>query len=113
MRKIHLLVVQLGGAVLLLAALFGLTRVTTLAQAEPTLSPRVLAAQAPTFGQTTGTSLVTDNVIIVWDKLALDAIRLAKPGPPVVARALAMVHTAMYEAWSQYDVTATGVLLGG
>ena len=24
-----------------------------------------------------------------------------------------MVHTAMYDAWSQYDATATGVLLGG
>jgi len=30
----------------------------------------------------------------------------------VVARILAMVHTAQYEAWSQYDASAVGTLLG-
>lgn len=53
-----------------------------------------------------------DNVVTFWDKVALTAIRFARPGPPVVARALAIVHTAQYEAWSQYDDTAIGTLLG-
>lgn len=53
-----------------------------------------------------------DNAVTYWDKVALNAIRIALPGPPVVARTLAMVHTAQYEAWSQYDDTAVGTLLG-
>jgi hypothetical protein len=53
-----------------------------------------------------------DNAVTFWNKVALDAIRRAFPGPPVVARALALVHTAQYEAWSQYDDKAVGTLLG-
>ncbi len=53
-----------------------------------------------------------ENVITFWDEVALNAVRNALPGPPVVARSLAMVHTAQYEAWSQYDAVAVGTLLG-
>lgn len=52
------------------------------------------------------------NAVIFWDNQALEAIRNARPGPPVVARVLAIVHTAQYEAWSQYDAQAVGTLLG-
>lgn len=52
------------------------------------------------------------NAVIFWDNQTLEAIRNARPGPPVVARVLAMVHTAQYEAWSQYDAKAMGTLLG-
>src|SRR5207245_9196976 len=45
----------------------------------------------------------TDNVTIQWDNAALQAIRVTKPGPPIVARALAIVHTTMYDAWAAYD----------
>jgi hypothetical protein len=55
----------------------------------------------------------TDNVAIQWDNAALQAIRAAKPGPPIVARALAIVHTAMYDAWAAYDDRAVGTRLGG
>jgi hypothetical protein len=54
-----------------------------------------------------------DNAVIQWDNEALQAIRLTKPGPPMVARALAIVHTAMYDAWAAYDETAVGTRLGG
>ena len=40
----------------------------------------------------------SDNVVLQWDNAALQAIRVTKPGPPIVARALAIVHTAMYDA---------------
>ncbi len=33
--------------------------------------------------------------------------------PTVVARALAVVHTAMYDAWAPYDPVAVGTRLGG
>src|SRR3989454_6276837 len=55
----------------------------------------------------------TDNVAIQWDNAALQAIRVAKPGPPIVARALAIAHTAMYDAWAPYDERAVGPRLGG
>ncbi|WP_214227649.1 vanadium-dependent haloperoxidase [Pedobacter sp. B4-66] len=40
---------------------------------------------------------------IQWNQLLLEAIKLTKTSPPLAARALAMVHTAMYDAWSVYD----------
>src|SRR5438876_2220027 len=55
----------------------------------------------------------TDNVVLQWDNAALQAIRVTKPGPPIVARALAIVHTAMYDAWAAYDDQAVGTRLGG
>jgi uncharacterized protein DUF6851 len=38
--------------------------------------------------------------------------RDAKIGAPVVARALAIVHTCMYDAWAAYDERAVGTQLG-
>src|SRR5215216_6703946 len=35
------------------------------------------------------------------------------PAPTVVSRAMAMVHTAVYDAWAAYDATAIGTRLGG
>ena len=55
---------------------------------------------------------VKENTVILWDNLALNSIRSARPGPPIVSRVLTMVHTAQYEAWSQYDQKAVGTLLG-
>lgn len=63
----------------------------------------------PTLGES---RLVHGNAVTFWDEVALEAVRFAKPGPPIVARTLAMVHTAQYEAWSQYDASAVGSLLG-
>src|SRR5437667_1643914 len=54
----------------------------------------------------------TDNVAIQWDNALLQAIRVTKPGPPIVARALAIVHTAIYDAWAAYDDRAVGTRLG-
>lgn len=41
-----------------------------------------------------------------WNQLALDAIKLSKTSPPLAARALAMVHTGMFDAWSVYNKCA-------
>ena len=48
------------------------------------------------------------NLAQQWTSAALHAIRDAKLGAPVVARALAIVHTCMYEAWTAYDEGAVG-----
>ena len=52
------------------------------------------------------------SVAITWDDAALAAIRHTHPGPPMVARDLAVVHTAMYDAWAAYDGRAVGTRLG-
>ncbi|MDZ4803900.1 MAG: vanadium-dependent haloperoxidase [Candidatus Eisenbacteria bacterium] len=52
------------------------------------------------------------NVVIQWNQVAIQAIRDARPGPPQAARALAIVHTAMYDAWAAYDERAVGTMLG-
>ncbi|SHE51972.1 vanadium-dependent haloperoxidase [Pedobacter caeni] len=43
---------------------------------------------------------------IQWNQLSLEAIKFTNTPAPVAARALAMVHTAMYDAWSVYDKCA-------
>jgi len=53
------------------------------------------------------------NSVIAWNNAALQAIRAVKPGPPMAARSLACVHTAMYDAWAAYDSVALGTQLGG
>src|SRR6185369_17223120 len=54
-----------------------------------------------------------DNYVIRWDNAALQAIRTLKPGPPMNARSLAMLHTAIFDAWTAYEGNATGTRLGG
>ena len=46
------------------------------------------------------------NPVIVWNSAALQAIIAAGIGPTISARALAIVHTAMYDAWTTYDKKA-------
>src|SRR5690606_26081365 len=43
-----------------------------------------------------------------WNQLTLEAIKITNTSPPLAARALAMVHTAMYDAWSVYNKCAFG-----
>lgn len=53
------------------------------------------------------------NVIVQWDDAALQGVRDAKLGAPMVARALAITHTCMYDAWAAYDDRAVGTQLSG
>jgi hypothetical protein len=52
----------------------------------------------------------SDNVVLKWNDELLQAIRqnAAATGPTVTARALGVLHTAMYDAWAAYDPTAKG-----
>jgi hypothetical protein len=47
-----------------------------------------------------------DNAVLLWDEAVLQGIRDTKPGPTVAARALAVAHTAMFDAWAAYDPAA-------
>ncbi len=53
-----------------------------------------------------------ENVVIQWDNAALQGVRDTKMGAPMVARALAIVHTCMYDAWAAYDDRARGTEFG-
>jgi hypothetical protein len=55
---------------------------------------------------------VRSKVALAWTGAALDAIRATRPSPPLAARALAIVHTAMFEAWAAYDKVALGTRQG-
>jgi hypothetical protein len=57
------------------------------------------------------TAAVGEDLVRQWNQAALDSI--TDPGvvairrtPPVAARALAIAHTAIYDAWAAYDNTA-------
>jgi hypothetical protein len=54
----------------------------------------------------------TYNIPLIWSEAALQAIRAAQPATTVIARALAIVHTCMYDAWSAYDHIAMSTSLG-
>jgi hypothetical protein len=54
-----------------------------------------------------------DSVVLVWNQQVLDTIKDTRTAPTIAARALAMVHTAIYDAWAAYDPVAVGTRLGG
>src|SRR5215510_6548036 len=55
------------------------------------------------FSTSAGATIVTD-----WNDAALAEVRASRLGPPIVARALAIAHTCMYDAWAAYDKDAVG-----
>ncbi|HYP26021.1 MAG TPA: phosphoesterase [Blastocatellia bacterium] len=54
-----------------------------------------------------------EGVVLEWNQAALQAVRETRLGPPMVARALAILHTAMFDAWAPYDAVAVGTQFGG
>jgi hypothetical protein len=74
----------------------------------------VVAARTPVAASVGGrVPARSDNVVLLWDEAALQAIRDTRPAPTVTARALAVVHASIYEAWAAYDPKAVGTRLGG
>lgn len=53
-----------------------------------------------------------DDIIVLWDQLAQQAVINTRPGPTIASRCYGMVHTAMYDAWAAYDPIATSTQLG-
>src|SRR5215475_15093733 len=51
------------------------------------------------------------TIVSDWNAATLAEVRLSRSlrnGPPIVARALAIAHTCMYDAWAAYDAVAVG-----
>ena len=53
-----------------------------------------------------------DNVALSWNRVGLESVRRTRMGPPMVARALHVLHAAMYDAWAAHDDLAFGSRLG-
>ena len=49
-----------------------------------------------------------DSIVTEWNDVYLQAVRDVKFSPPQTARAGAIVHTCIYDAWACYDSTAVG-----
>src|SRR5689334_21785598 len=52
------------------------------------------------------------TIMVQWNQAVLQGVRDSTLGPPMVARALAIVHTCAYEAWAAYAKQAIGTQLG-
>lgn len=46
------------------------------------------------------------TVSVLWDQAIQQAVINTSPGPTIASRAFAMLHTAMFDAWSAYDLPA-------
>jgi hypothetical protein len=66
----------------------------------------ILAGAIPALAQSA-------NAVVQWNNAALQGVRDSKIGPPMVARALFIVHNCIYDAWAAYDQTAVGTVFGG
>jgi len=64
-----------------------------------------LGAASSVLGADPSTS-ATDTAVVIWDEALLAAVRVNPPGPTIVARALAVLHTSIFDAWAAYDGTA-------
>ncbi len=58
-------------------------------------------------------ALGEDTLAVRWNDVLLESVRNSRLGPPMVARAIAMVHTCGFDAWAAYDDVALGTQLGG
>jgi hypothetical protein len=54
----------------------------------------------------------TSNHVLEWNNAALQAVQNTKFAPPMTSRALAMMHTSIFDAWAQFDSVAVGTQLG-
>jgi hypothetical protein len=68
----------------------------------------LLAASACTPGGS-AVPVEQSSLAALWSEEVLHAITEEKPAPPIGARFLALVHTAMYDAWAAYDGRAKAV----
>lgn len=77
-------------------------------------SKRLLSASVVALLTVSPTVFAAGNTVITkWNDAALEAIRITHPGPPIVARSLAITHTCMFDAWAAYDSRARGTRFAG
>ena len=65
-----------------------------------------------TFTATGEAGQAQANAVILWNNALLQAVKNTQTSPTISSRALAIVHTAMFDAWAAYDATAIGTKTG-
>jgi hypothetical protein len=103
-RKLATILVLTTALVVSLLATFSVARPAAAAYDDPDTP----ATKWPIDGVPTS---YNDNVVVKWDDELLQTIR-ANPGgtgPTITARAIAVLHTAIYDAWAAYDSIPDGV----
>jgi hypothetical protein len=70
----------------------------------------LVATAALLFGAISPASAQSPSIVVQWNNAILNAIVATATPPTVAARALAVVHTAIYDAWAAYDSKAMGSL---
>ncbi|MDP8964627.1 MAG: phosphatase PAP2 family protein [Cyanobacteriota bacterium] len=73
-----------------------------------------LPAKAAVEANPGGTSNIDNavNSVIEWNKITLQAVQNTLFAPPMTARALAILQTSIFDAWSAYDPVATSTQSG-
>src|SRR5215467_15712952 len=51
-----------------------------------------------------------DDTVLTWNKVAIESARKNNARGLLMVRALAIMHTAMFDAWAQYDGVAIPTL---
>jgi hypothetical protein len=105
--KLATILLVVGG---LVVATFSVTTTTPAAlAAKPTTTTAPPVSTFPVNGcpesETKNPPCTGDDVVLLWNEQLLATIR-ANPGlagPTVSSRALGVLHTAIYDAWSAYD----------
>jgi hypothetical protein len=77
----------------------------------PLRAPARSESAAPTAASD-ARPVASPNPVVRWDRVLLDAVKSTRTGPTVAARALAVLHTCIYDAWAAYDPVAVGTRLG-
>ena len=78
-----------------------------------TVRKTLLSTSVATFLVASPSVFAAGNTVVTqWNEAALEAIRITHPGPPIVARSLAITHTCIYDAWAAYDKRAKGTRYG-
>src|SRR5438874_2017441 len=72
-----------------------------------------LLVPSAALARTARSAKLAENVVLRWNDALLQGVRDSKLGPPMVARALAVAHTCIFDAWAAYDRVAVGTQLGG
>ena len=52
------------------------------------------------------------TVSVLWDRAVQQAVAAERTGPTIASRAYAMTHTAIYDAWAQFDPHALATTIG-
>ncbi len=74
------------------------------------ISAPVIASSLAACGE--GDNYTGQSVAVTWNETYLEAVRKGTLGPPAVARGVAVLHTAMYDAWAPFDRTAVATQNG-